>query len=125
MTPGEIIAARRQAMVFVRLALKAGSKGVHRTLNQAPKGKGWVQCVNSPAGVMCRPATVRESIEHFKKAYSIFPDIVALYQVALAYEMLGELEPAREHFILVKAQAEKEANAAYRQGAELGLQRLG
>ena len=124
MTPAEIIARRKEAMVFVKLAIKANSKGVHRTLNRPPKGKGWVQCVNSPAGVMCKPERVRESIEHYKKAYSIFPDIVALYQVALAYEMLGERDPAREHFLLVREQAEKESNAAYRQGAELGLQRL-
>ena len=121
----ELIRRRREALAVFKLGMKANAVGVHRTLNRPPKGEGWVQCVNSPAGVMCRPATVRESIEHFKKAYSIFPDIVALYQVALAYEMLGELEPAREHFVLVKAQAEKEANAAYRQGAELGIQRLG
>jgi hypothetical protein len=77
-------------MVFVKLAIKAGSKGVHRTLNRAPKGKGWVQCANAPAGLMCRPQAVRESIEHYRKAYSIFPDIVALYPIALAHEMLGK-----------------------------------
>jgi hypothetical protein len=63
-------------MVFVKLAMKANSKGVHRTLNRAPKGKGWVQCVNAPAGVMCKPELLRQSIEHYRKAYSIFPDIV-------------------------------------------------
>lgn len=125
MTPEEIIAARKQAMVFVMLALKANSKGVHRTLNRAPKGKGWVQCANAPAGMMCRPEKVRESIEHFRKAYSIFPDIVALYQVALAHEMLGDQALAREHFALVKAQAERENNAPYAQAAEQGAQRLG
>jgi len=124
-TPAEIVERRKQAMVFVKLALKANSKGVHRTLGRAPKGKGWVQCMNAPAGVMCRPERVRESIEHFRKAYSIFPDIVALYQVALAHEMLGERAAAREHFLLVKAQAEREGNAAYAQAADLGLQRGG
>jgi tetratricopeptide (TPR) repeat protein len=111
-------------MVFVKLAINANSKGVHRTLNRPPKGKGWVQCVNAPAGLMCRPDAVRESIQHYKKAYSIFPDIVALYQMALAHEMLGETEPAREAFRLVKAQAEKEGNAAYAQAAQIGLARL-
>jgi hypothetical protein len=77
-------------MVFVKLAIKAGSKGVHRTLNRAPKGEGWVQCANAPARLMCRPQAVRESIEHYRKAYSIFPDIVALYPIALAHEMLGK-----------------------------------
>ena len=112
-------------MVFAKLAMKASSKGVHRTLNRAPKGKGWVQCVNAPAGMMCRPDAVRESIEHYRKAYSIFPDIVALYQIALAHEMLGELAAAREKFSQVRTQAEAEANPAYRQAAEIGLGRLG
>jgi tetratricopeptide (TPR) repeat protein len=111
-------------MVYVKLAIKANSKGVHRTLNRAPKGKGWVQCVNAPAGMMCKPDLLRESIEHYRKAYSIFPDIVALYQIALAHEMLGEREPAREHFRRVRAQAEKEGNAAYAQAAATGLGRL-
>ena len=111
--------------MFARLAMKASSKGVHRTLNRAPKGKGWVQCVNAPAGMMCRPEAVRESIEHYKKAYSIFPDIVALYQIALAHEMLGNAREAREHSLAVKSQAEKEGNAAYRQAADALLVRLG
>ena len=112
-------------MVFVKLAIKANSKAVHRTLNRAPKGKGWVQCANAPAGFMCRPEGVRESIGHYRKAYSIFPDIVALYQIALGHEMLGEAQPAREHLLRVKAQAEKEGNAAYQQAAEQALQRIG
>jgi hypothetical protein len=124
-SPEETIERRKQAMVFVKLAIKAGAKGVHRTLNRPPKGKGWVQCVNAPAGIMCRPDALRESIEHYRKAYSIFPDIVALYQVALAHEMLGEAQAAREHLLLVKAQAEKEGNAAYRQAADAALARIG
>ena len=111
-------------MVFVKLAMKANSKGVHRTLNRAPKGKGWVQCVNAPAGIMCKPDLLRESIEHYRKAYSIFPDIVMLYQITLAYEMLGEAQLAREHSLAVRTQAEKEGNAAYRQAAEAVLTRL-
>ena len=114
-------------MPFIKAALKASGRAVHRTLNRPPKGKGWVQCVNSPAGVMCRPDGVREAIEQFKKAYAIFPDVVAIYQIALHYEMIGELEAAREHFVRVKAQVEREAKpayAAYVQAAELGLSRL-
>ena len=124
MTPAETIARRKQAMAFVKLAIKANAKGVHRTLNRAPKGKGWVQCVNAPAGIMCRPDSVRESIAHYHKAYAIFPDIVTLYQIALAHEMLGEAREAREQLLAVKAQAEKEGNTAYRQAAEAALARV-
>lgn len=125
MTPDEVIARRKQAMALVKLAIKASSKGVHRTLNRPPKGKGWVQCANAPAGIMCRPDTVRESIERYRQAYAIFPDIVALYQIALAHEMLGEADPAREHSLAVKAQADKEGNAAYARAAAAILERLG
>jgi tetratricopeptide (TPR) repeat protein len=113
----------REATAIFKLGVKANSGGVHRTLNRKPKGKGWVQCRNSPVGVMCRPDKVRESIEYFKKAYEIFPDIVALNQIALAYEMIGEFEAAREYFVLMKEQAEREANAAYLKAAELGFER--
>src|SRR5688572_30030551 len=117
-------AKRQEAMAIFKLAAKASSNAVHRTLNRPPKGKGWVQCVNSPAGVMCRPDKVREAIEYFRKAYAVFPDVVALYQIALHYEMIGELENAREHFMRVKAQVEREANPAYSayvNAAQLGL----
>jgi tetratricopeptide (TPR) repeat protein len=113
----------RQATAVFKLGLKANSKGVHRTLNRKPKGKGWVQCRNSPTGIMCRPDKVGESIEHFKKAYEIYPDIVALNQIALAYEMVGELEMARQQFLLMKEQAQHEQNSAYLNAAELGLER--
>jgi tetratricopeptide (TPR) repeat protein len=115
-------------MPLLKAAVKASGAAVHRTLNRPPKGKGWVQCVNAPAGVMCRPDKVREAIEHFKKAYAVFPDAVALYQIALHYEMLGERDAAREHFLRVKEQVEREANpvyAAYLKAVELALARLG
>jgi tetratricopeptide (TPR) repeat protein len=115
----------QEAMPFIKAALKASSKAVHRTLNRPPKGKGWTQCMNSPAGVMCRPEGVREAIAQFEKAYAIFPDIVARYQIALHYEMIGEREAAKRNFLLVKEQAARESNAPYLQGAELGLSRLG
>ena len=114
----------REATAVFKLGVKASSAAVHRTLNRPPKGKGWVQCVHSPAGLMCKPAKVRESIEHFKKAYEIFPDIVALNQIALAYEMIGEFEAARQYFLLMKEQAQREANSAYLKAAELGLGRI-
>lgn len=101
MTPLELRKYREATAVF-KLALKVSSNAVHRTLNRPPKGKGWVQCRNGPEGLMCRPDKVRESIEHFKKAYEIFPDIVALNQIALAYEMIGEFDAARQHFSLMK-----------------------
>src|SRR6266850_3793455 len=96
---------RREATAIFKLGVKASKAGIHRTLNRPPKGKGWVHCVNSPAGVMCRPEKVRESIEHFQRAYQKFPDIVALNQMALGYEMLGEFEAARQNFSRMRKQA--------------------
>jgi hypothetical protein len=118
-------AKRAQAMAVFKLAAKASSKAVHRTLNRPAKGKGWVQCANMPAGIVCRPDQVRESIELFRKGYAIFPDIVALNQIALHYEMLGEAQAAKEYFSLMKAQAERESNPVYARAAELGLARIG
>ena len=91
-------------MAVFKLAAKASSTGMHRTLNRPPK-------------------PVREAIELFAQAYREFPDIVALNQIALAHEMLGELELARTHFAKMKTQAEAEGNAPYRGAAELGLAR--
>ena len=128
MKPEEIIEARKRSMAMFKLGMKASSKAVHRTLNRPPKGKGWVQCMNSPAGVMCRPEGVREAIAQFEKAYAIFPDVVARYQIALHYEMIGEREAARQNFLLVKEQVEREANpvyGAYLKAVELALARLG
>jgi hypothetical protein len=73
---------------------------------------------------MCRPAKVRESIELFARAYGEFPDIVALNQIALAYEMLGEFEPARSYFTKMREQAVGEKDDAHANAAELGLSRL-
>jgi len=72
---------------------------------------------------MCKPNKVSESIEHFKKAYEIFPEIVVLNQIALAYEMLGEFTSAREYFLHMKNQAEREENSAYVSAAEMGIER--
>ncbi len=113
-----------QATAIFKLGVKSLNKAVHRTINKAPKGKGWVQCLNSPTGVMCRPDKIKEAIIHFTKAYEIFPDIVALNQMALGYEMIGEIETARECFNRMRLQAQEENNASYIQAAELGLQRL-
>ncbi|HEX6158203.1 MAG TPA: hypothetical protein VFZ54_19410, partial [Burkholderiales bacterium] len=74
----ELIRRRREAIAIFKLGMKANAVGVHRTLNRPAKGKGWVQCVNSPAGILCKPDKVRESIEHFKKSYEILPDIAIL-----------------------------------------------
>jgi hypothetical protein len=112
-------------MAFFKLAAKASSTAVHRALNRPPKGKGWVQAVNAPAGLMCRPAKVRDSIDLFTKAYQEFPDIVALNQIALAHDMPGELEAARSYFTKMRQQALAEENPAYVRAAELGLARLG
>jgi hypothetical protein len=123
MTPFDQSKYREVTAIF-KLSVKANRAGVHRTLNRKPKGKGWVQCRNSPASVMCRPDKIRESIRHFKKAYERFPDIVALNQIALAYEMIGEFEAARQYFVLMKEQAQREANEAYLKAAELGFERI-
>jgi hypothetical protein len=125
MSPDEIIRKRRESMEVFKLARKADAKAVHRTINRPPKGKGWVQGVNMPEGLMCRPDGVRESIELYKKAYAIFPDIVLLNQIAIACEMIGELESAREFVLLMKAQAEREGNKVYAQAADMQLARLG
>lgn len=116
--------ARQQATIFFKLGLKASNAGIHATLNRPPKGKGWVQCANSPAGLMCRPAKVRKSMEFFAKAYEIFPDIVALNQIAIGHELLGEFDAAREHFASMREQAIAENNTAYAKAAEIGLARL-
>lgn len=115
---------RARATAIFKLAAKASSAGIHRTVNRPPKGKGWVQGVNCPTGLMCRPAKVRESIELFAKAYEEFPDIVALNQIALAYEMLGEFDSARSYFTKMREQAAAEKNDSYTNAAELGLARL-
>jgi hypothetical protein len=115
---------RQRATAIFKLGVKASNAGVHRTLNREPKGKGWVQCLNSPAGMMCRPEKVREAIAHFKKAFDVYPDIVALNQIALSHEMLGEVTAARDYFTRMRQQAIEESNSSYVQAAELGLQRL-
>ena len=84
-----------------------------------------MQCVDSPEGLLCRPQKVREAIEYFRIAYEVWPDIVALNQIALSYEMIGEAGDAREHFVRMLAQAEAEQNDAYAGAARLGLARLG
>ena len=83
-----------------------------------------MQCLNAPTGLMCRPEKIRESIDHFKHAYEIYPDIVALNQIALSYEMIGEVDAAREYFTCMRQQALEEGNSIYAQAAELGLTRL-
>ena len=50
-------------------------------------------------------------------------DILALNQIALAYEMLGQFEAARKHFARMREQALAQNIAAYVQAAELGLAR--
>lgn len=114
----------KAATAVFKLALKTEGAGVHRTLNRAPKGKGWVQCVNSPEGMLCRPEKVREAIEYFKIAYEVWPDIVALNQIALCNELIGDSGEARDCFERMLTQAEAEENDAYVKAARLGLERL-
>jgi hypothetical protein len=114
-----------RATAVFKQGLKANSRGVHRTLNRAPRGKGWVPCHNAPEGMFCRPAKVRESLEYFRMAYQIVPDIAILNQLALGHEMLGELDEARTHFTRMREQAGREGNEAYRMSADMGLRRIG
>ena len=103
----------KAATAVFKLASKTSDSGMHRTTNRAPKGSGWLQCLNAPQGMMCRHEKIREAIEYFKIAYEIWPDIVAINQIALSYEMIGEGEMAREYFQKMKTQAEQEDNEVY------------
>lgn len=124
MSPTDDLARRRrEATALFKLGMKASAVGIHRTLNRPPKGKGWVQCVNSPAGVMCRPQKVREAIGYYERAYVVLPDIAVLNQIALSYEMLGELDQARQRFEIMKQQAVRENLLPYVQAAAAALQR--
>jgi hypothetical protein len=71
--------------------------------------------------MMCKPEKLKESIEYFKIASEVFPDIVALNQIALGFEMLGETEKARDYFTQMKTQAESENSEAYLVAAEQGI----
>lgn len=54
-----------------------------------------------------------------------FPDIVALTQIATGYEMLGDLELARDLFTRMRSHAIAEGIAPYVRAADLGLERTG
>jgi len=72
---------------------------------------------------MCRPDKVAEAIGYFAIAYEVFPDIVALNQIAIAHEIIGEKQEATDYFKRMKQQAEREKDDIYRQAAETGLAR--
>ena len=111
------------ATAVFKLAIKTQESGMHRTLDRDPKGKGWVKCGGVFEGFMCKPDKVREAIEYFKIGYEVFPDIVALNQIALAYESVGEEQLAVEYYKHMKDQAQLEKNDVYNQTAELGIGR--
>lgn len=115
----------KAATAVFKLANKTLESGMHRTLNQEPKGKGWMDCKVGVEGLKCKPENVKEAIAYFEIAYEVFPDIVALNQIALAYETLGENQLAVEYFGQMKEQAQRENNDAYIQAAESGLERCG
>lgn len=48
-----IVEQRKRATEVFKLGARALKVAVHRTMNQPPKGDGWVQCWNSPPGLMC------------------------------------------------------------------------
>ena len=113
----------KAATAVFSLANKTNNSGFHGTSNKEPKGKGWVQCLNSVKGVMCKPEKINEAIEYYKIAYEIYPDIVALNQIALGYEMIGENSKAKKYYIVMKEQATKENNGVYEEAAESGINR--
>jgi len=113
----------KAATAVFKLAVKTCESGMHRITNREPKGKGWVQCANVPTGVMCKPEKLREGVEYFKIAYEVWPDIVALNQIALFHEMLGESEQAKAYFERMKRQADDENNEAYGIVASQGIAR--
>ena len=113
----------KQPPLFLNLPSRQAITAYYRTLNKEPKGKGWVQCESAPKGMMCKPEKVLESIEYFKIAYEIYPDIVALNQIALGYDLIGDQLMAKEYFSRMKIQAEDENNDAYIQAAEQGIKR--
>jgi tetratricopeptide (TPR) repeat protein len=115
----------KAATSVFKLANKTLESGMHRTLDREPKGKGWVECGAVLQGLKCKPVKVLEAIEYFRIAYEIFPDIVALNQIALAYETLGETQMAIGFYQKMKEQARLESNEPYLQVAELGLARCG
>lgn len=114
---------RRAATEVFKLANKTMESGMHRTVNREPKGKGWVHCAMGVKGMMCKPDKVKESIELFAIAYEVFADIVALNQIAIAYEIIGEKQEAAGYFKRMKDQAEREKDDIYSQAAEAGLAR--
>ncbi len=113
----------KAATTVFKLAAKTLEAGMHRTLNRPPKGKGWVPCATGPEGIMCRPEKVKEAIEYCKIAYEIHPDIVALNQIALGYEVIGDPESAVVYFRDMERQAEHEDNIAYLGAARAGITR--
>lgn len=113
----------KAATAVFKLAVKTLESGMHRTVNREPKGTGWVDCKGVGEGFKCKPAKVREAIEYFKIAYEVFPDIVALNQIALAHGMIGEEEQALDYFGRMKQQAQLENNDAYIHASDAGLER--
>ena len=113
----------KAAAAVFRLAIKTQESGMHRTLDRDPKGRGWVRCGGIFEGIMCKPDKVKEAIEYFQIAYEVFPDIVTLNQIALAYESVGEEQLAVECYKRMKDQAQLEDNDVYIQTAELGIAR--
>ena len=115
----------KAATAVFKLANKTLESGMHRTLNQEPKGTGWVDCRVGVEGLKCKPKKVRDAIAYFQIAYEVFPDIVTLNQIALANETLGEKQLAVEYFGRMKEQAKLEKKDAYIQAADSGLERCG
>lgn len=113
----------KAATAIFKLAIKTQESGMHRTLDRDPKGKGWVKCVGIFDGLTCKPDKIKEAIEYFKIGYEVFPDIVALNQIALAYESVGEEQLAVRFYQRMKDQAQTENNDAYIQTAKLGIGR--
>jgi hypothetical protein len=113
----------KAATAVFRLATGTFEPGMHRTPNREPKGKGWVPGKFGPHGIACRPDKVAEAGEYFRIGYAVFPGIVALNQVALAFEILGDTTAAAAFDARTRKQADTQDNPADAQAAEMGLQR--
>src|SRR4051794_1613167 len=73
------------------------SMGGHATAQVADRGHGAAKHFEDGVALY-RAGRFQEAIEHFQKAYELKPEPVLLYNVARAYEGLGELKRALEGY---------------------------
>ena len=101
------------ASVVFRQGTKIYDKGIHRTLSEEPKGKGWVLSVLPDIEIFCKPEKIKEAIEYFKIAYEIHPNLTYINHIANGYEIIGDKALTKKYYDKIKTQAENENNDAY------------